>query len=155
MWDAFLQSVEFSSLGVAARSSTWLYPLANLAHVVGASLLVGAIVVFDLLLLRNRYEIATSISPIALGVAAAGLTLLLISGPVMFSAEATAFGRNPIFLFKMLLIIAGFANLAVYHRAKARTLMYPPIPPRARWHAGISASVWILAVIAGRAIAYA
>jgi hypothetical protein len=154
MWDAFLQSVEFSTPGFAARGSAWLYPLANLAHVVGASLLVGAIVVFDILLLRNRYEVAASISPVALGVAASGLTLLLISGPIMFSTEATAFGRNPIFLFKMLLIIVGFANLALYHRAKARALMYPPIPPRARWHAGISASVWILAVIAGRSIAY-
>ena len=154
MWDAFLQSVEFSSLGFAARSSTWLYPIANLAHVVGASLLVGAIVVFDLMLLRNRFELATSISSVALGVAATGLILLLISGPVMFSAEATAFGRNPVFLVKILLIIAGLANLAIYHHARRQALMHPPIPPRARWHAAISASVWILAVIAGRSIAY-
>lgn len=154
MWDAFLQSVEFSSLGFAARSSIWLYPLANLAHVVGASLLVGAIVVFDILLLRNRYEMAANISRVALGVAATGLAFLLISGPVMFSAEATAFGRNPIFLFKMLLIIAGFTNLALYHHARRQALMYPQVPPRARWHAGISASVWIFAVIAGRSIAY-
>lgn len=154
MWDAFLQSLEFSSLGFAARSSIWLYPLANLAHVVGASFLVGAILVFDILLLRNRFEMAAEISRVAFGVAATGLVLLLLSGPIMFSAEATAFGRNPVFLAKMLLIIAGFANLALYHRAKGRALMYPPVPPRARWHAGISASVWILAVIAGRSIAY-
>jgi hypothetical protein len=154
MWDSLLQSLEFSALGFAARSSVWLYPLANLTHVVGASLLVGAILVFDILLLRNHFETATSISRTALGVAATGLTLLLISGPVMFSAEATAFGRNPVFLAKMLLIIAGLTNLGLYHRAKARAPMYPPVPPRARWHAGISASVWILAVIAGRSIAY-
>jgi hypothetical protein len=141
MWDAFLQSVEFSALGFAARSSIWLYPLANITHVIGASLLVGAILVFDILLLRNRFEMAANISRVALGVAATGLTLLLLTGPVMFSAEATAFGRNPIFLAKMVLIIAGLANLALYHRAKQRVLMH-------------SASVWILAVIAGRSIAY-
>jgi hypothetical protein len=45
-------------------------------------------------------------------------------------------------------------NLALYHWAKHRVLMYPPVPPRARLHAGISAGVWILAVIAGRSIAY-
>lgn len=154
MWDSFLQALEFSSLGFAARSSVWLYPLANLTHVVGASLLVGAILVFDILLLRNRFEMAASISRVALGIAATGLAFLLISGPVMFSAEATAFGRNPIFLVKMVLIIAGLINLSLYHRAKQRVLMYPPVPPQARLHAGISASVWILAVIAGRAIAY-
>jgi hypothetical protein len=154
MWDAFLQSLEFSALGFAARSSVWLYPLANLTHVVGATLLVGAIVVFDILLLRNRFEMAANVSRVALGVAATGLALLLVSGPIMFSAEATAFGRNPVFLVKAGLIIAGLINLALYHWAKRRVLMYPPVPPRARLHAGISASVWILAVIAGRSIAY-
>jgi hypothetical protein len=154
MWDSFLQNLEFSTLGFAARGSLWLYPVANLAHVVGASLLVGAIVVFDLLLLRNRFETANDISPVALGVAAIGLALLLLSGPVMFSAEATAFGRNPIFLAKMMLIISGFTNLALYHLGKRRALLYPPVPPHARLHAGISAGIWIMAVIAGRSIAY-
>jgi hypothetical protein len=154
MWDAFLRSLEFSALGFAARSSVWLYPLANLTHVVGATLLVGAIVVFDILLLRNRFELAASVSRVALGVAATGLALLLVTGPIMFSAEATAFGRNPVFLVKAVLIIIGLINLSLYHAAKRRVVMHPPVPPRARLHAGISASVWILAVIAGRSIAY-
>src|SRR5262245_6611842 len=129
MWDSFLQYVEFSALGSAARGSLWLYPLANLMHVVGASLLVGAIVVFDILVLRNQFSKASDVSRVALGVAAAGLAFLLLSGPVMFSAEAIAFGRNPIFLTKMVLILAGFANLTVYHLAKRRTLMHPRVPP--------------------------
>ncbi|MGE0240746.1 MAG: hypothetical protein AB7F09_00090 [Parvibaculaceae bacterium] len=154
MWDAFLQGVEFSGLGFAARGSVWLYPLANLTHVVGASLLVGAILVFDVLLLRNRFDLAAGISCVALAIAATGLALLLLSGPVMFSAEATAFGRNPVFIVKMILIAAGLINLVLYHRAKHRAPMHPPVPPGARWHAGVSASIWLLAVIAGRAIAY-
>ena len=72
----------------------------------------------------------------------------------MFSAEATAFGRNPVFIVKMVLIIIGLTNLALYHHAKRQVRSYPQVPPRARLHAGISASVWILAVIAGRSIAY-
>lgn len=150
MWDAVLQGLEFSSLGAAARGSVWLYPLANLAHVVGATFLVGAILVFDILLLRRRFDMADAISHTALGVAAAGLVLLLVSGPIMFSAEATAFGRNPIFLAKMILIAAGFANLSLYHWARRRMA----VPPRARYHAAFSVSIWILAVIAGRSIAY-
>jgi putative copper export protein len=154
MWDSFLQVVEFSALGAAARGSVWLYPLANLMHVVGASLLVGAIVVFDLMLLRNEFARASDVSRVALGVAATGLAFLLLSGPVMFSAEATAFGRNPVFLAKMILILAGFSNLVLYHLAKRRPLIRSPVPPGARLHAAISAGVWILAVIAGRSIAY-
>ena len=154
MWDSFLQSVEFSGLGFAARGSVWLYPLANLCHVVGATFLVGAILVFDILLLRNRFDLAAAISSVALGVAAAGLILLLASGPVMFSAEATAFGRNPVFLAKMLFIAAGFANLGLYHWARQRAVLQPAVPANARYHAAVSAGIWILAVIAGRSIAY-
>jgi hypothetical protein len=154
MWESLLQGLEFSAVGFAARSSIWLYPLANLTHVVGASLLVGAILVFDILLLHNRFEMASNISRVALGVAATGLAFLLLSGPIMFSAEATAFGQNPIFLIKMALIIVGLTNLSLYHRARQRVPRHPPVPPRARLHAGISASIWILAVIAGRSIAY-
>ena len=154
MWESFLQGFEFSSLGFAARGSVWLYPFANLCHVVGATMLVGAILVFDILLLRNRFDLAAAISPVALGVAATGLALLLLSGPVMFSAEATAFGRNPIFLAKMIFIGAGFANLGLYHWAKQRAVLAPAVPANARYHAAFSAGIWILAVIAGRSIAY-
>lgn len=154
MWEIFLQGFEFSRLGFAARGSVWLYPLANLCHVVGATLLVGAILVFDILLLRRHFDLAAAISPVALGVAAAGLVLLLLSGPVMFSAEATAFGRNPIFLAKMGLIALGFANLALYQWTKRKVIRAPAIPANARFHAAFSAGIWILAVIAGRSIAY-
>jgi len=154
MWDSFLQGLEFSRLGFAARGSVWLYPLANLAHVVGATLLVGAILVFDLLLLRRRFHMATAIAPTALGVAATGLILLLLSGPVMFSAEATAFGRNPIFLAKMAFIAAGVANLGLYHWGERRAVLQPAVPANARYHAAFSAGIWILAVLAGRSIAY-
>lgn len=153
MWDSFLQGLEFSNLGSAARGSIWLYPLANLAHVVGATLLVGAILVFDILLLRRRCDLALAISRTALGVAATGLALLLVSGPVMFSAEATAFGRNPIFLAKMLFIAAGLVNLGLYHWARQHAAS-KPLPATARWHATFSAGIWIIAVIAGRLIAY-
>jgi len=55
-----------------------------------------------------------------------------VANPLSVSAEATAFGRNPIFLVKMALIIVGLTHLALYHRARQRVLMHPPISPRAR-----------------------
>ena len=57
-----LALLEASALGQVARSSSWFFPLSNIAHVLGGALLVGAIAVFDVLLLRRRYEIAAAIS---------------------------------------------------------------------------------------------
>jgi hypothetical protein len=131
MYSEFLTFVETSWLGQVARSSVWLYPLANLAHVLGAALLVGSIIVFDVLLLRRRYAEASAVSRYALTIAAAGLLILLLTGPILFSAEATATGRNPVFLIKVALILAA-----------------------ARLRAGVSAGLWIAVLLAGRSIAY-
>jgi hypothetical protein len=152
MYLEFLSFLETSWLGQTARSSVWLYPLSNLAHVLGAALLVGSIVVFDVLIFRRRYAEALAISRYALTIAALGLAVMVVSGPVLFSAEATATGVNPMFRIKLALILVGLANIALYH-ALARSSA-SGIPPLARLHAGVSASVWIAVLLAGRSIAY-
>jgi hypothetical protein len=152
VYEATLAWIEASSLAQGARSSTWLYPVANLVHVLGAALLVGSIAVFDIMLLRGRLDLAVGVSRIALPVAASGIVMLVASGPVLFSAEATAIGRNPVFLAKMAFILIGLANLAIYHLAARRDRL--AIPPSARVHAGVSLAVWVSVLLAGRSIAY-
>jgi hypothetical protein len=152
MYGEVLSFLEASWLGQAARGSVWLFPIANLAHVLGATFLVGSIIVFDLLLLRGRYMQAAAASSTALTVASAGIVLLILSGPVLFSAEATAIGRNPVFQIKMALILLGLTNIAIYH-FRARPHM-TGVPASASLHAALSATVWIAVVLAGRAIAY-
>ena len=151
---ALFEAIENSGLGQLARSSVWVYPSANLIHVLGATLLVGSIIVFDILLLRRRYETAEAVSGTALSVAAFGILLQIGSGSVLFSAEATAIVRNPIFLIKMVIILVGLANIALYHASKYKAPETPGIPPHASAHAAASAIVWISVVLAGRAIAY-
>jgi hypothetical protein len=72
--EAAMTALEQSGLGVAARGSAWLYPLANLAHVLGAALLVGAIATFDVQLLRGAPHPRTTYRA-AMPVAAIGLAL--------------------------------------------------------------------------------
>ena len=147
-----IEAIEFSSFGQMVRSSIWIYPVANILHVLGAALLLGSIVVFDVYLLQGRYGVAAGIAPVALSIAAFGVVLQLLSGLVLFSAEATALARNPIFLVKMALIVAALANVAFYHarnRAGAGDA-----PPGAGLQALVSAGLWLSAVVAGRSIAY-
>ncbi len=151
---ALFEAIENSGLGQLARSSIWLYPSANLIHVLGAALLVGAIVVFDIFLLRRRYDVARAISGTALTVAGLGLALQIASGIVLFSAEATALVRNPAFLIKLVIILTGVANIAVYHATRHKAPETPGIPPNAPFHAAASGIIWIGAALAGRAIAY-
>lgn len=155
MIQELLAAYEASTLGHAARDSVWLYPLANLVHVLGASLLVGAIAVFDILVLRRRYRTAASAGRVAIPLAATGLALQATSGLVLFSAEATTIARNPAFLFKMIMLLVGLANVAAFHTwHRVSSLAEDGHRPGMRLAAIVSLSVWILVLLAGRAIAY-
>jgi hypothetical protein len=155
MIQELLAAYEASALGHAARNSVWLYPLANLVHVLGASLLVGAIAVFDILVLRRRYQTASSAGRVAIPLAATGLALQAASGLVLFSAEATTIAGNPAFLFKMTMLVVGLANVAAFHaRHRVSALAEASHGPAVRLGAMVSLGVWILVLLAGRAIAY-
>ena len=85
--EAAMTALEQSGLGAAARGSAWLYPLANLAHVLGAALLVGAIATFDVQLLRGAphprttYRAAMPVAAIRnLSVAASMISKALLPG---------------------------------------------------------------------------
>jgi hypothetical protein len=156
MIQELLAAYEASALGQVARSSVWLYPLANLVHVLGAALLVGSIAVFDILVLRRRYQIAASTGRVAIPLAATGLALQAASGLVLFAAEATTIAGNPAFLFKMALLVVGLANVAAFHAYhRVSTLAEAGHRPAVRLAAMVSLGTWIVVLLAGRAIAYA
>src|SRR6188472_3902944 len=102
-FSGLMHAYEQSGLGVAARSTTWVYPLANLVHVLGASLLVGAIAVFDVQVLRRAGSLRT-LARATLPLAMLGLAIQLVSGLVLFSAEASTIVTNGAFRFKMVML---------------------------------------------------
>jgi hypothetical protein len=150
----YLALLESSELGRFARASPWLFPLANITHVLGSALLVGSIAVFDILLLGRRYDVAAAVAAVSLPLAALGVLMLIASGPVLFAAEATAIGRNPAFLFKMTLVSIGLLNIAAYYATAWRLGRTGGFPRNARTHAALSLIVWISVLLAGRMIAY-
>jgi len=155
MIQELLAAYEASALGHAARSMVWLYPIANLVHVLGAALLVGSIAVFDILVLRGRLPEAAAAGSVAIPLAATGLALQAASGLVLFSAEATTIAPNPAFLFKMILLAVGLANVVAFHTFHlAAALEEEGKRPTLRLHAMVSLAVWTLVLLAGRAIAY-
>src|SRR6185503_3422837 len=150
----YLSLLESSPFGQIARSSVWLFPIANLVHVLGSALLVGSIAVYDVLLLGRRYDVAAAVGPIALPLAVLGMLLLVPSGSVLFAADARAIGRNPAFLFKMTLISIGLLNIAAYYAAAWRHGRQGGLARNARTHAVVSLIVWLGVILLGRMIAY-
>lgn len=149
----WLVMLEASGLGHAARHSSWFFTVANLLHVLGAAFVVGGIGVFDLALL-SRGRGASDVGRVAIPLAATGLALQIPTGLVLLAVEATKLGVNPAFVAKMGFIAVGIINVAAFH-ARFGSFSHGEDPPvSARFYAAVSLAAWILALLAGRMIAY-
>lgn len=149
----WLAAYEGSALGAAARGTVWLYPALNLAHVLGAALLVGAVAVFDLAVLRRNPDVGR-IGRATLPLAGCGLALQLATGALLFAAEATTMAYNPAFQLKLAAIALGIANIALFRWRFAGAIAEGFTPPGARRLALVSLLAWVVALLAGRGIAY-
>jgi hypothetical protein len=148
---AAMTALEQSSLGVAARGSGWLYPVANLSHVLGAALLVGAIATFDIQVLRRARGTEVIIRAVT-PVAAFGLALQVVSGIVLLAADAMPVIVNPAFQFKMAMFALGLVNIAIFRWRFGR--QGTGAGTDAVVLAAISLASWVLVLLAGRFIAY-
>jgi hypothetical protein len=148
-----LAALEHSGLGHVARHSAWAFLIANVMHVLGAALLVGAIAVFDGALLVRRYEDAVRIGRTAIPVAASGIVLQVPTGLTLLAAEATKLGINPAFYAKMLTLAVGLVNVAVFHGRFRESLRAGVLDAGARRFAFIYLAARVLTLVAGRMIA--
>src|SRR6516164_1555453 len=150
---ALMTALENSALGEAARGSGWLYPLANMAHVLGAALLLGAIVTFDIHVLRRAGGtriLASAVIPIA----AFGLVVQAASGLVLLSADAMPVVVNPAFQFKMAMLALGLLNVALFRWRFGTALKKDTPLDGAYGLAALSLASWTLVLLAGRFSAY-
>ena len=148
----WLATLQGSGLARALRSSTWLYPAIETLHVIGLAVLVGAIVTFDVRVLRAgpTFDLAAW-SRMVLPVARAGFVLEVPMGLFLFTVESTAYAANPAFRAKLVLIALALANVWLFHRLANRRA---GVSTALRAIAGASLVAWLLVVTSGRLIAY-
>ncbi len=156
---AFLVALEVSGLATLMRQSQWLYPIVEIAHIVGFVTLVGSVAMFDLRLLGlSRGLPVSGMARHLLRWSMASLLFVVPSGFMMFSAHATEFFDNTAFRLKMLLLAAAAANAILFHRTSYRsvanwnTAVAPPMAGRVA--AVVSLALWIGVISCGRLIAY-
>jgi hypothetical protein len=156
---AFLVYLETSGLATLMRQSQWLYPIVEIAHILGFVTLVGSVAMFDLRLLglSPRLPVA-GMARHLLRWSLGSLLVVVPSGLMMFSAHATEFADNTAFRVKMALLVTAAANAVWFHRTSFRSVAewnteVPP-PLGSRVAAGISLLLWIGVICCGRLLAY-
>jgi hypothetical protein len=154
-----LIALEQSGLAAAIRQSVWAYPAANVGHIVALTLFAGSVAIMDVRLL-GAFAAAPPADVVRPARRAAMLALLLmaITGSVLFTAEASHVGLNPVFQIKAALIALGLLNAIFAGRALnaalADTPAHVPLPTRVRLAALLSLAIWISVAACGRLIAY-
>ncbi|MDQ7248027.1 DUF6644 family protein [Dongia sedimenti] len=153
-WAAALQESNFA---FAIRDSTWIYPTANLSHILGLALLVGSILILDLRVLGiGRWVAVEALSRLTTPFSIIGICLSLASGAVLFSADAAALAGHPIFRLKMAILAAALANALLFRWLWQRQIAggTDPVPAPARLQAVLSGLAWLSVASCGRLIAY-
>lgn len=142
--DGLLLDLQQSGLGQAMRSSRWLYPAVNTAHILGLALMFGSLVVLHLRTLGlSRGPELASLDRLVTPIAATGLALAIASGAAMFSTDAVKYAASTLFVTKMALVAAGILNVAWLKRQRA-----------AKPAALVSLIVWVAVIVCGRLLGY-
>ena len=155
----FLVAIEQSGIAAAIREATWAYPAANVGHIVALTLFAAAVTIMDLRILGAfaGTQPAHVVYP-ARRAAMLGLTLMALTGLVLFAAEASHVAMNGVFQIKVVLIALGILNALLIAGPALATIGEVPanvsLPTRARVAAGISLLIWLAVAACGRLIAY-
>lgn len=155
----FFSWLQQTSIGTGIRESLWLFPILYTLHIFGVVLLVGATATLDLRMLRAilRDQPVAAIADLLLPWAKAGFAMQVLTGALLFVAQAEDLWHNPAFLLKMLGVLLAGLNVLIFHNTAFRNVREwrPDAPPAAaRISAVVSLVCWFGIVAMSRLIAF-
>jgi hypothetical protein len=151
-------ALEASGLGVAMSDSLYAYPVVNVLHLLGLTLLVGPILLLDLRLLGfgRRHVAADAASRLLTPFTVAGALIAVTTGPLLFVADAKALSGNALLGAKLALLAVAVLNAWLFRLWWRRLLPdWDLFAPRlARLQSAASIALWFAVAGLGRLIAY-
>jgi hypothetical protein len=150
--------METSALGQLMRDSVWMFPLAEILHFIGLSLLIGSLLVVDLRLLgvikNMSYEAVYRFLPISL----VGFGINMTTGVLFLFTDPFRYYPNIAFRMKILFILlAGLNALWFKFSVYPLTMKNPETNDSgnlAKVVAGLSLLFWFGVIVLGRMIPY-
>ncbi len=131
--------------------SSWGYPVLEIVHILGISMLLGNLVLLELRVFgRGRNLAIADLARMSLGIAAFGFSLAALSGVLMFGTRPAELLSNRAFTLKMVLLLMAACNAGWFHARQS----LDKLDLTARALMVISTIIWIAVVTCGRWIAY-
>ena len=156
--DALVQAIEGGAINTWILSSYWLWPMLEIIHFIGLSLLFGAMLIVDLRLAGYLRQIDIMAAHRLLPWAVFGFLLNLATGYLFFLGDPARYAINIGFQLKMvLLLIAGLNALWFIWKINPRVAdwdAHGDTPNDAKAVAILSLFAWLGVLLLGRLIPY-
>jgi FtsH-binding integral membrane protein len=154
----WLQNLPWAS---GIKESTWQFPVIESIHSLALSVMLWPAAILDLRLLGvvMRRRPVSAVAAQFLPWVWTGFTAMILSGAILFAAEAVKCYNSPFFRVKVILIGVAGLNAWIFHKTVFRDITNWDNATSTHWRAklagGCSLAVWIAVVAMGRALAYA
>ena len=150
--EGFWIALEASSFAAAIRNAVFIYPIANVLHVLAVIGFFGVVAAMDLRLLRVIAGMpAGAVIKRLRPVAGMLLAVIVTAGFVLFAADAVALAANPAFRIKLVVIGLALSNVGLNEWAFRK---FGEDALAVRISAGLSLALWLSVAALGRSIAY-
>ena len=158
MWSFLANLAADSALNQWIAETYWLWPVMEIAHFIGLSLLLGGLIIIDLRMAGHIRAVSPATTHKLLPFVIAGFTLNLITGILFFYGDPGRYSINIGFQIKMVLVMIAGLNALFYHWKVAPIMETAdaslPSPALAKCAAYMSLGLWSGVLIAGRLIPY-
>jgi hypothetical protein len=152
----FFQWANDLPFSLAFRESLWYFPVTQAFHLVALAFFAGAILVVDMRLLgtgMNKYpvsKVARDAQPWFFG----SFVVMTITGIPQFMSNAMRYYDNPVFYFKMGVLLVAFVYAVTIHRRVARMEEARLGGAWPKVVATGSLVLWFIVIVGGRAIGF-
>jgi hypothetical protein len=158
MTDALVQAIEGGVINTWVLSTYWLWPLLEIIHFIGLSLLLGSILIVDLRLAGYLRQIDIMSTHRLLPWAVIGFAMNLATGFLFFFGDPGRYSVNIGFQIKMILVLIAGLNVLVF-ALKINPVIgkwdpYGDTPALAKTIAWVSLLTWTGVLLLGRLIPY-
>jgi hypothetical protein len=157
---AIAETLQGSALAEWLRTSLKAIPVIEAVHVMAIAIVFGTILIVDLRLLGfpSTRRPFTRVSRELLGWTWFAFTVALVTGALMFVADAVQYYNNTPFRLKMLAIVVAGVNVAIFHGITERGVAAwnedAPTPAGARAAGALSILLWVTVIFLGRWVGF-
>ena len=151
-------AIKASALSGVIVSYPWIWPISEMLHFVGLSLLLGVIGLLDLRLLGFFARVPVAALRALLPYGIAGFVINLVTGLVFLIGAPDQYATNRAFYYKMFFLVVAGANALFFETTQGRRLtsLTPGavMPASFRIAGALSLLSWLMVMYWGRMLPF-